>query len=665
MVARGASAARPVLLACRHWEPLGLARRLPSLGVGAWRSGQLLPWRVQCPVRVCAALAAGSGGSGRYLVMCLSRFPLPAPRVPRCVWRAVLSGCPLPSLAGTPFQAVCAFRELGPVALLVVPACPLRVFALALPRRLLPPPWVVWRAHLERSQHWALVGPFHVVRAPPRVLPRSLAPSGVLGGGRSGPGSPLPGLGLCASREAGPWRLCAGRRALGGGACAVPPVCAAGGASRAGGRSALFRPSAFPWQATKRVSLALFWSWRAWSPYHSGPSSPAFSGRDLCGVLARWRGLACSPPFLWEPAAEAGGLAVLRLLSRAGGGGTIPPASGGGGRHPRGLRAAEGAGGGGGRAAASLLPLPWPPSGAFPPGVRVRSGSWGRPGGWGDEGRPLDRSPGGPFRPEPPLCPPRVGNGHGGGHGVRRRAPPSGVVRAPLRRAGVGSPVGRDPRGSRRLEALGRAVCRSSRIPPPASRSLLGEGGRPLGSGGAEGRSCGPRARGGGRGGGGGAALPPPVPPPRRASACHPLSPACPPWVYSCRGGCRAAAGVRRSPVGRQLVSAAGGGGGGGNPPALVRAPAFPRPASEVAAPFALSWAPPVRRRSAAGRAGACGWFTGGACRSRGAPSPRVQRPLRGGWGRRLFGLPPSALGPEGEGGGGVGGALWSPGAAP
>ena len=120
-------------------EALGLARRLPSLGVGAWRSAPLLPWRVQCPVRVCAALAAGSGGSGRYLVLCLPRFPLPAPRVPRCVWRVVPSGCPLPSLAGTPFDAVCAFRELRPVALLVVPACPLRVCALALPRRPLPP----------------------------------------------------------------------------------------------------------------------------------------------------------------------------------------------------------------------------------------------------------------------------------------------------------------------------------------------------------------------------------------------------------------------------------------------------------------------------------------------------------------------------------------------
>ena len=94
---------------------------------------------MQCPVRVCAALAAGSGGSGRYLVLCLSRFPLPAPRVPRCVWRVVPSGCPLPSLAGTPFHAVCAFRALGPAALLVVLTCPLRVCALALPRRPLRP----------------------------------------------------------------------------------------------------------------------------------------------------------------------------------------------------------------------------------------------------------------------------------------------------------------------------------------------------------------------------------------------------------------------------------------------------------------------------------------------------------------------------------------------
>ena len=74
------------------------------------------------------------GGSGRYLASCFFRFPLPAPRVPRCVWRGVPSGCPLPSLAGTPFHAVCAFRALGSVALPVVPARPFRVCALALSR---------------------------------------------------------------------------------------------------------------------------------------------------------------------------------------------------------------------------------------------------------------------------------------------------------------------------------------------------------------------------------------------------------------------------------------------------------------------------------------------------------------------------------------------------
>ena len=149
---------------------------------------------MQCPVRLCAPLAAGSGGSGRYLVLCLSPFcpACPALRVagrpirvsltlarwyaiPRglCVPRG-RSGCPSGS-PRVPFACVCA-----------------RAPAASAP----PSPGVVWLAHLARSRHWALVGPFHVVRGPPRVLPRSLAPSGVLGGGRSGPGSPLPGLGL-------------------------------------------------------------------------------------------------------------------------------------------------------------------------------------------------------------------------------------------------------------------------------------------------------------------------------------------------------------------------------------------------------------------------------------------------------------------------------------
>ena len=249
---------------------------------------------------------------------------------------------------------------LGPIALLVVPACPLRVCALALPRRPLPPPWVVWRAHLARSRHWALVGPFDVVRAPPRVLPWSLAPSGVLGGGRSSPSSPLPGLGLCAPRGAGPWRSCAGGlvRGGGGGPCAVPPVCAAGGASKAGGHSASFHPSAFPGQATKRVSLASFWSRGAWPPYCSRSCSPAFSGRDLCGVLARWRGLTCSPWFLWEPAAGAGGAGRAPAPLSGRGRGDHPLCLGGVGN---GAPAACEPSGGGGGAGGSRRGLPAPP----------------------------------------------------------------------------------------------------------------------------------------------------------------------------------------------------------------------------------------------------------------------------------------------------------------
>ena len=150
------------------------------------------------------------------MVSCPPRFPLPSPRFPRCVCWAVPSGCPLSSLAGTPFHAVCAFRWLGPVAFLVFPACPWCVCALALPRRPRPPPlpWLVWRAHLARSRCWALVGPFHTVRAPPRVLPRSCAPFGLLGGGAArSPFSPT-WLGAVPSPWGGSARL--GRSSTGG-----------------------------------------------------------------------------------------------------------------------------------------------------------------------------------------------------------------------------------------------------------------------------------------------------------------------------------------------------------------------------------------------------------------------------------------------------------------
>ena len=322
-----------------------------------------------------------------------------------------------------------------------------------------------------------------MVGAPPRVLPRSLAPSGVLGGGRSGPGSPLPGLGLwrwregvpgwgaihccegrlgsgapppptarplgrllgsathvlwawacgcggptlspwparpvgAACRGAGPWRLCAGGRAGGGGACAVPPcLCGRGGAVGRG----VALPRSVPPPSLGRQQSGCHWRrsvhGRRGPPYHSGSCSPTFTGRDLCGVLARWRGLACSPRFLWEPAAGVGGRAALRLLSRAGGGGTIPSASGGGGRGPRGLRAGGGGGGGGG----SRRGLPAPPLGGgprfpilaplvssahSPPACACGQGRGAARERGGMRGGPWTAPLGGPCTPEPPLCPP-------------------------------------------------------------------------------------------------------------------------------------------------------------------------------------------------------------------------------------------------------------------
>ena len=371
----------------------------------------LLPWRVQCPVCVCAALAAGSGGSGRYLVLCLSLFPLPAPRVQRCVWRAVPSGCPLPSLAGTPFHVVCAFRALGPVALLVVPACPFRVCALALSRcpppaplggvacapRVVPAlgagrafprgrcpsacpvpvPCSVWRA-------WGGGGPVPVPpylawgcggggRASPGGVPSTVArgvwghalplsrlpahwvgcrgpPSTCCGRGRAGVGALLCPLGWHAL-----WGLRAAGRVrgvhvlgvgLGGGrACAVPPVCAAGGG--AVGRGVAL-PHSVPLPSLGRQQSGCHWRSAVHGgrgpPYHSGSCSAGFSGYDLCGVLARRRGLACSSRPPWGPAAGAGGRVALRLLSRAGG--DHPPCLGGWGPGPQ--RPAGRWGGGGG-----------------------------------------------------------------------------------------------------------------------------------------------------------------------------------------------------------------------------------------------------------------------------------------------------------------------------
>ena len=246
--------------------------------------------------RLCVtALAAGSGGSGRYLVLCLSRFPLPAPRVPRCVWRAVPSGCPLPSLAGTPFHAVCAFRALGPVALLVVPACSVRACALPLPRRPLPP----------------LPGG---VACAPRAVP-------ALGAGRAVPRGPCPSA--CPARVP-----CSVWRAWGGAVRSrLPPtwlgvVGVAVGRPRGGcllllrGASAVRRPPAPACPPTGRAVGARYprvvgAGVRVWGPF-SVPSACT-----PCGGCAPRGG---SVAFVCRGAGWGGGACAVPTVCAAGGG---------------------------------------------------------------------------------------------------------------------------------------------------------------------------------------------------------------------------------------------------------------------------------------------------------------------------------------------------------
>ena len=168
----------------------------------------------------------------------------------------------------------------------------------------------------------------------------------------------------------------------------------------------------------------------------------------------------------------------------------------------------------------------------------------------------MNCSLGGPVRPKPSLRPLRVGHTAL----VHRRVPLPGVVGASLWCAGAGPPFGRDPRGSRRRGALRRVACGSICVPPPASRSLLGEGGRPLGAGGAEGRrSCGPQD--GGEGGGG--ELRRSRPPAPSGVGVSSFVSGAPPWGMLVLWGLPGGRGRRARP-GQLPVGQCGGGGGGG-----------------------------------------------------------------------------------------------------
>ena len=155
-----------------------------------------VPWSCVCGARGrFGGFGAGTGCS----VFPVS--PCSAPCFLRCVWRAVPSGCPLSSLAGTPFHAVCAFRGLGPVTLLVFPVCPLCVCAPALSRRPRPPPCV---AVVCATRAVPVLG---ADRAVSRSLCPSACPASVpcsvwlAWGGAARSRFPLPGFGLRAPRE--------------------------------------------------------------------------------------------------------------------------------------------------------------------------------------------------------------------------------------------------------------------------------------------------------------------------------------------------------------------------------------------------------------------------------------------------------------------------------
>ena len=411
---------------------------------------------------------------------------------------------------------------------------------------------------------------------------------------------PLPGLGLCAPRGAGLWRSCAGGRAGRGGRPVrrAPRLCGRGGPVGRG----VALPRSVPLPPLGRQQSACLWRRSVHGgrgpPYHSGSCSPPFTGRDLCGVLARWRGLACSPRFLWEPAAGAGGRAALRLHSRAGGGGTIPPASGGGGRGPRGLRAGGGGGGGGrsrrGLPAPPLSGGPWfptldplLPSAHSPPACACGRGRGAAPGWGGMRGGPWTAPPGAPANLNPASALPEWAVVMGGSWGARppylSGAPPCAAPRlvpraAPARWAWLPC----RPRPPRE-QAAGGAGARGLQVrphpPPPVSRSLLGEGGASPRLRRNGGSLLWPSSWGGAEqgGGGGGAAPPPPSPVGRRPAIC---------CLRRAPPGYTRAVGVAGRPRPSGAVRSAangsvrrGGGEEGGTPPCPGSRPRVPRAA--------------------------------------------------------------------------------------
>ena len=187
LVAPGAGAAGPVLLACCQWDLHGSARRLPSHGAGAWRSAPLLPWRVQCPIGVCAALAVGQGGQGRRRISSLyltPRRPSLAPLAP-CVARCPIQVSLHPALLIRHSKRSLLSASSGrlPVCCALCVCC---VYERSRSRGLRVCPLLsLARAHFAWPLRKALVGQFQAVRAPPCFLLWSCAlPVSFWGGGQ-------------------------------------------------------------------------------------------------------------------------------------------------------------------------------------------------------------------------------------------------------------------------------------------------------------------------------------------------------------------------------------------------------------------------------------------------------------------------------------------------
>ena len=183
--------------------------------------------------------------------------------------------------------------------------------------------------------------PFHAVRAPPRVLPRSRAPCGLfLGGGAARSCVPPTWLGAVCSPWGGSARL--GRSSAGGwggggrggGLCAVLPDCGAGG-GHWGVESPWLGPSlCLPWAGNKAGVLGVALAMEGLAPIPLRfvlACCPRARSVWRRGVLARVR-LSIVVPAGAGGWGVGAGLAPASLPGAAflpGGGGIIPSASGG------------------------------------------------------------------------------------------------------------------------------------------------------------------------------------------------------------------------------------------------------------------------------------------------------------------------------------------------